>query len=86
MECVPQLRNKNGFCEKQNILRFVPGKIRRTLVVMNISSRLIIPSSIFARTAFPTSTSFPYKKAVSMCRYPASIASLTARSASPDDD
>lgn len=51
---------------------------------MKISSRRITPSAIFALTALPTSFSFPYKKAVSMCRYPMSMASLTACSVSAE--
>lgn len=56
-----------------------------TLVVIKISSRFITPSRIFDLTALPISASFLYKNAVSMWRYPASIASLTACPTSPDD-
>lgn len=44
------------------------------------------PSAIFSLTASPTSNSFWYTWAPSMCRYPASIASNTARFTSPGLD
>lgn len=40
------------------------------------------PSEILARIALPTSFSLPYTYAVSMCRYPMSIAFFTACSPS----
>ena len=57
-----------------------------TLLVMNRSSRFTTFSSILAFIAAPTSGSFPYTRAQSMCRYPTSIASFTAWVTSPGLD
>lgn len=76
---------------KFTLVKFVVTRVKRllrlltrTLVVMNSSSRLISPELIFSLIASPMSPSVWYTSAVSMCRYPASMAARTAFFTSPE--
>lgn len=65
----------NRFCHLKDV------KVH-TLVVINNSSLLTLFLASHALIAFPIMDSFPYVKAVSMWRYPASNAAVTAFSVS----